>query len=232
MLASGLAKSVNTDTGGKQAIYSKWIANYDAITPQDKKNMLAMLPTFQKTLFFSIVIPVYNTAPDLLKQAIQSVLSQSYPHFEVCIADDASPNPRVREVILEAAQSDPRVKYLFRSVNGHISECSNSALSLAKGDFVVLLDHDDLIPPHSLWVVAFYVNANPDCQVLFSDEDKIDEDGVRQDPYFKGSFDQYLLYGHNMVSHLGVYRRSLVEELGGFRKGYEGSQDYDLALLL
>jgi glycosyltransferase involved in cell wall biosynthesis len=113
-------------------------------------------------------------------------------------------------------------------VNGHISECSNSALALASGEFVVFLDHDDLIPAHCLWMVAFYINLYPDCQVLFSDEDKIDKGGKRQDPYFKGSFDEYLLYGHNMVSHLGVYRRSLVEQMGGFRRGYEGSQDYDL----
>ena len=114
------------------------------------------------------------------------------------------------------------------SQNSHISECSNSALALASGEFVVLLDHDDLIPEHCLWMVAFYINSHPECKVLFSDEDKIGKYGQRQDPYFKGAFDEYLLYGHNMVTHLGVYRRSLVEASGGFRRGFEGAQDYDL----
>jgi O-antigen biosynthesis protein len=192
--------------------------------------MLDMVSGFKTRPIISVIIPVYNTNLKLLEQAIESVLAQTYPYFEVCIADDASTDPQVRAAVLEAAQRDSRIKYVFRPENGHISECSNSALSLASGDFVVLLDHDDLIPAHSLWMVVFYINLYPDCQVLFSDEDKIDEIGVRQDPYFKGSFDEYLLYGHNLVSHLGVYRRSLVEEVGGFRQGYEGSQDYDLIL--
>jgi len=149
-------------------------------------------------------MPVYNTKIELLKQAIESVLAQTYPYFELCIADDASSDPQIRAVIQEAAGRDQRIKYLFRPANGHISECSNSALSLAAGEFVALVDHDDVIPAHSLWTFAFYINMYPDCQVVFSDEDKIDEDGLRQDPYFKGPFDEYLLYGHNMVTHLGV----------------------------
>jgi glycosyltransferase involved in cell wall biosynthesis len=213
-----------------QGNYLEWIARYDTITQKHRIDMIELLTTFKTTPLFSVVIPVYNTNIDLLKRAIESVLAQTYPYFEVCIADDASSDPKVRAVIQEAARLDQRIRYVFRPENGHISECSNSALALASGEFVVFLDHDDLIPAHSLWMVAFYINLYPDCQVLFSDEDKIDEGGTRQDPYFKGSFDEYLLYGHNMVSHLGVYRRALVEEVGGFRRGYEGSQDYDLVL--
>ena len=229
-ITTGLAKSLNGSTSENQLKYLEWIARYDAITQKDRSDMSELLSTFKIKPLFSVLIPAYNTKIGLLKQAIESVLAQTYPYFEICIADDASPDPEVRTVILEAARRDPRIKYVFRPKNGHISECSNSALALASGEFVVLLDHDDLIPAHSLWMVAFYINLYPDCQVLFSGEDKIDEAEQRQDPYFKGAFDEYLLYGHNMVSHLGVYRRSLVEEVGAFRRGYEGSQDYDLIL--
>jgi GT2 family glycosyltransferase len=127
-------------------------------------------------------------------------------------------------------RSDPRIKVEFRKDNGHISEASNSALALAKGDYIVLVDHDDAIPAHCLAVIARAINDHPGAQVLYSDEDKLDTDGVRRDPYFKGAFNEYLMFGHNMVSHIGVYSRALVTSIGGFRKGYEGSQDYDLLL--
>jgi GT2 family glycosyltransferase len=228
--AEAAAKSLNVSTSINQAMYLGWIERYDTITQNDIRDMAALLPGFKTKPLISVIMPVYNTKIELLKQAIESVLAQTYPYFELCIADDASSDPKIRTLIQKAARRDQRIKYLFRPANGHISECSNSALSLAAGKFVAFLDHDDVIPVHSLWTVAFYINMYPDCQVVFSDEDKIDEDGLRQDPCFKGAFDEYLLYGYNMVTHLGVYRRSLVEELGGFRKGYEGSQDYDLVL--
>ncbi len=228
--AEAAAKSLNVSTSINQATYLGWIERYDTITQNDISDMAALLPGFKTKPLISVIMPVYNTKIELLKRAIESVLAQTYPYFELCIADDASSDPQIRALIQEAARRDQRVKCFFRPANGHISECSNSALSLATGDFVALVDHDDVIPVHSLWMVAFYINIYPDCQVVFSDEDKIDEDGLRQDPYFKGTFDEYLLYGHNMVTHLGVYRRSLLEDLGGFRRGYEGSQDYDLVL--
>jgi len=225
-----VAKSINPQQSLNQIKYNEWIAAYDTVTSIDKEKMLELLPEMRIKPTFSIIIPVYNTNQQLLREAIASVLTQTYPYFEICIADDASPDARVRNVIEEAARNDSRIKYVFRDINGHISECSNTALSLATGDYIVLLDHDDIIPVHSLWVVAYYINLHPNGQIFFSDEDKIDEDGLRQDPYFKGEFDQYLLYGHNMVSHLGIYKRSLIESIGGFRKGFEGSQDYDLTL--
>ncbi|MGH6835537.1 MAG: glycosyltransferase family 2 protein [Methylocella sp.] len=229
-IAGAAAKSLNASAMINQATYLEWIARYDTITRDDIIEMNVLLSSFKITPLFSVIMPVYNTNTSFLKQAIDSVLAQTYPYFELCIADDASSDPEIRAIIQEAARRDQRIKYLFRPANGHISECSNSAFSLATGDFVVLVDHDDVIPKHSLWTVASYINKYPDCQVLFSDEDKFNYDGLRQDPYFKGAFDEYLLYGHNMVSHLGVYNRSLVEEVGRFRRGYEGSQDYDLIL--
>jgi len=225
-----LAKYLNTTPHSKQIEYEDWVSKYDSITEKDIEIMHEKLSEFSVKPLFSIILPVYNTDATLLKDVINSILSQTYPFFELCIADDASPNENVRKIIEAEAEQDERIKYIFRTENGHISQCSNSALSLATGDFVVLVDHDDLIPKHALWVIAHYINNYPDKKIFFSDEDKIDEDGKRQDPYFKGSFDQYLLYGHNLVSHLGVYELNLVKSIGGFRKGFEGSQDYDLIL--
>jgi GT2 family glycosyltransferase len=118
----------------------------------------------------------------------------------------------------------------FRKKNGHISESSNTALKLASSDWVVLFDHDDLLSEHALFWVVKAINENPKVQLIYSDEDKINEDGRRQDPYFKCDWNLDLFYSHNLFSHLGVYRTSLVKKVGGFRPGFEGSQDYDLAL--
>ncbi|MFN8109091.1 MAG: glycosyltransferase family 2 protein [Thermoleophilia bacterium] len=175
-------------------------------------------------------MPVYNTDPGFLRAAIESVRNQLYPRWELCIADDASTDPRVRQVLREAAASDTRIRVVERDENGHISRASNSALQLATGEFIALLDHDDLLAPEALLVMAAAIRAEPGAEVLYSDEDKVDADGNRRDPFFKTDFDPVQLLGQNFICHLGVYRRSLVEQVGGFRVGYEGSQDYDLAL--
>ena len=160
----------------------------------------------------------------------QSVRHQLYDKLELCIADDASPGPHVREIVQQAAAEDHRVKWVRRSTNGHISAASNSALALAEGEFVALMDHDDVLPAHALYEVLVALNRQPDLDIIYSDEDQIDKAGRRQTPYFKTDWNRELFLGHNFISHLGVYRRSLVEKVGGFRVGFEGSQDYDLAL--
>ena len=179
---------------------------------------------------FSVVMPVYQAPLPWLRRAIESVQAQSYPHWELCISDDASPSPAVREVLAEYARADARIKVHYRERNGHISESSNSAIELASGDFMALLDHDDELHPDALLYMAEAIAANSGVQLLYSDEDKIDENGVRFDPYFKSDFNYELLLGQNCISHLGVYALPLVREVGGFRKGMEGSQDWDLAL--
>ena len=130
----------------------------------------------------------------------------------------------------EFAAKDSRIKVAYRAVNGHISATSNDALALASGEFAVLLDHDDQLPAHALYMVAEELAAFPDTDLIYSDEDKIDEEGERYNPYFKPDWDPDLLGSQNYFSHLGVYRLSLVREVGGFRTGLEGSQDYDLVL--
>ena len=175
-------------------------------------------------------MPVYNTNPVFLRKALDSVLEQLYPNWELCIADDASSNPEIRTILDDYARRDRRIKLVYRSENGHISAASNSALELATGDFIALMDHDDELLEHSLYMVALTINEHLDSDIIYSDEDKIDVAGVRQTPYFKPDWNPELFYSQNYLNHLGVYRASLVREVGGFRKGFEGSQDYDLAL--
>ncbi|MDE5093273.1 MAG: glycosyltransferase, partial [Trichodesmium sp. St11_bin5] len=178
----------------------------------------------------SIIVPVYNTPESFLKAMIQSVMDQIYPYWELCIADDASPNPHLKEILKDYAQKDERIKVIFREENGHISANSNSALSLATGDFISLLDHDDILTPDALYEVILLLNKHPEADMIYSDEDKINEADERLDPFFKTGWCPDSLLSRMYICHLGTYRRSIIEELGGFRVGYEGSQDYDLVL--
>jgi O-antigen biosynthesis protein len=178
----------------------------------------------------SIVMPTYNTPEKWLRKVIDSVLDQVYENWELCIADDCSPKSEVRTVLESYAARDPRIKVAYRSTNGHISASSNTALELAVGEFVGLLDHDDELHPLALYCVVELINQHPDAALIYSDEDKISEDGERSDPYFKCDFNYDLFLSQNMISHFGVYRTSVMRAVGGFRTGFEGSQDYDLAL--
>ena len=210
--------------------YHGWLRLYD---PTDKATMTALgqkIKDLGITTTFSVVMPVYNPPLDYLRQAIESVQAQVYPHWEICIADDASPNAAVRELLTELAAEDPRIKLVFREKNGHISAATNSALEIATGDYIALMDNDDLLPPHALAYMALAAHQHPQAGLIYSDEDKVTEDNVRQAPYFKCQFNYELFLSQNMISHFGVYRRSVLEEIGGFRVGYEGAQDWDLAL--
>ncbi|WP_338765920.1 glycosyltransferase [Massilia sp. METH4] len=178
----------------------------------------------------SILMPVYNPPPVFLEAAIHSVRAQSYSRWQLCIADDASPDPAIRKILEKHAAHDDRVRVVFREKNGHICRSSNSALALASGEFIALLDHDDLLHRDALLEVANVITQNPDVGMIFSDEDKCNENGLRYAPYRKAGWDPELLLGQNCISHLGVFRTEIVRTLGGFRPGYEGSQDYDLAL--
>ena len=210
--------------------YREWVDLYDTISPQEAKEIrrfLAKLPIEPK---FSVLVPVYQTPLKALIEMTASVKAQIYDNWELCIADDASKQPHIREFLEAEARAEPRIKLVFREENGNISAASNSALALATGDFVALLDHDDVLAPHALAIMAEAINRHPGADILYSDEDKLDADGHRYGAYFKPDWNPELLYGQNFISHLGVYRTSLVRGLGGFRVGFEGSQDYDMAL--
>ncbi|MCC2632545.1 MAG: glycosyl transferase family 2 [Ramlibacter sp.] len=219
-----------TSQGESAMSYGEWVEKIELPGLPDAVALKYMLQEIDPKPKFSVVVPTYNPAVGHLRACIESVLAQSYEHWELCIADDASTQPHVREILREYEARDPRIKVCYRSENGHISRASNSALELATGDFVALLDHDDKLAEHALLFMADAIHRHPAVQVLYSDEDKLDENGDRVDPHFKSGWNPDLFYAQNYVSHLGVYRRSLLEKIGGFRAGVEGSQDQDLLL--
>lgn len=209
--------------------YQSWIQT-NAITDENRRCFREKIAAFQALPKISVVMPVYDVEEKWLRLCIESVIRQVYENWEFCIADDCSPSPHVKEILNEYAVKDRRIKVEFRSENGHISAASNSALRLATGEFCVLLDHDDELSEDALFWVANEINTYPKARMIYSDEDVIDINGRRSEPKFKPDLSRDLLYSLNMVTHLSAYKTDLLRELGGFRLGFEGSQDYDLAL--
>jgi len=210
--------------------YAAWIRDCETLSDADRSAIRDHIARLAAKPLISIVMPAYETPEKLLREAIASVKAQFYPHWELCIADDASPSATVQRVVMEEAATDPRIKFVRCATNGNISAATNAALALATGEFVALMDHDDLLAERALYEVAVELNAHPDADMIYSDEDHIDAAGRRHTPYFKPGWNVDLMLGHNLFSHLGVYRRDLVTRVGGLRIGFEGSQDYDLAL--
>ena len=175
-------------------------------------------------------MPVYNTPAQLVDEAIASVVGQIYQNWELCIADDCSTKRHVRRVLKKWQRRDSRIKLVFRKENGHISHSTNSAFALADGEWIALMDHDDLLRPHALAEVALEIARHPKSEIIYSDEDKIDAKGRRYDPYFKPDFSRELFRSQNYLNHLTVHRAENIRAVDGWRPGFEGSQDYDLNL--
>jgi GT2 family glycosyltransferase len=210
--------------------YAEWVRQNDTPDEAARASMRAAIDAMTDAPVISIVMPTYNPDAKWFRRAVDSVLAQSYPHWELCIADDASTAPGARELVRSVAALDPRIKVVFREANGHISEASNSALALATGRWVGLLDHDDELAEHALYCTARAIAEHPAARLIYSDEDKVDEQGRRHDPYFKPDWNPDLFLSHNLFCHFGVYEHALLREVGGFRRGFEGAQDYDLVL--
>ena len=210
--------------------YEEWIETVETPSLPDKGDVKVILETMQKPPLISVVMPVYNPEEVYLRACIDSVLEQSYPYWELCIADDKSPKEHVQRVLREYEAKDPRVKVVYRQQNGHISAASNSALQIATGEFVALLDHDDALPEHALLFIAQTIHSQPNARILYSDEDKLNAKGERFEPHFKSDWNPDLFFSQNYVSHLGVYHHDLLKKISGFRLGVEGSQDQDLLL--
>ena len=215
---------------GDAGDYARWIRCYDQLQREDVKRVREQIAQFHYSPLISVLLPVYNSNLKWLRRAILSVQKQLYPRWELCIVDDASTDRKIWPFLQRRARQDRRIKLMRRAENGHISAASNDALRLATGDFVALLDHDDELAPTALYFVAGALNKNRDLQLLYSDEDKLDEHNRRCEPYFKSDWNPELFLAQNFVSHLSVYRTDLIHRIGGFRVGFEGSQDYDLAL--
>lgn len=226
----GLGATLNDfwpNTSQPNEDYDDWLLRHD--TAEQHKSVETWVSDLSYQPLISIILPTYNANLDWLSQAIESVTSQSYGNWELCIADDASTDSDV-QAWLRSIEKNDRIKITFRPENGHISAASNSALALATGEFVTFLDHDDQLHPHALATIVGQLNKTPDLDLIYSDEDKIDESGNRFGPHFKSDWNPDLLLSQNYICHLAVYRRTLVETVGGLREGYEGAQDYDLAL--
>lgn len=195
--------------------------------------LLEALPLLTTGIKISIITPVYK--PNLIhfNAMLASVFNQSYSNWQLILVDDSSQDIDLN-LSLREAEKDPRVTVVRRTENGHISKASNDGLEHATGEYIALLDHDDLLQIDALKAVIFYIeqeklNAN-DVNILYSDEDKINEEGEFEQAHFKPQWNPDLLYSHNYICHLGVYKKSLLDQIGGFRVGVEGSQDYDLLL--
>jgi glycosyltransferase involved in cell wall biosynthesis len=210
--------------------YSEWVEEHDTLTEEKLEQYRNELVDLPLQPLISVLVPIYNCPEKFLIRMIESVESQVYSNWELCLADDCSTDPHVKRVIDEYAKKDSRIKVIHREKNGHISEATNSCLDIAQGEFIALLDHDDELREHSLFWMVKELNVYPEVQFIYSDEDKIDEEGVRFLPHFKPDWSPELFYSQNYLCHFSVIKRQLVEDAGRYRKGYEGSQDFDLFL--
>lgn len=208
--------------------YKHWLKRHSRSASQ-LTNLAAEIDALPYKPLLSIVTPLYNTEARWLRPFFASVLAQLYPRWELCIADDASADPQTMDVLAEYAVT-PRIRVTRLASRSGISAASNAALAMAGGEFVVLMDSDDEIPPDAFCDIVRFLNDQPQSDFIYSDEDKLDEQGRRCEPYFKPDWSPELLHSYMYINHVMVLRRSLVVELGGFRDECAGSQDHDLAL--
>lgn len=209
--------------------YRFWVGRHALSEAElDKQRILSKELKYRPKI--SIITPVYNTEERWLIACIESIRKQTYDNWELCLADDASTKPYIKDILKKFSQQDPRIKVVFRKQNGHICRSSNSALKLATGEYVGLLDHDDEIAPQALFRVVEVLNRYPNTDFIYSDEDKLELDGRRVDPHFKPGWSPDKLYSFMYAGHLSIYRKEIIDKLRGFRPGLEGSQDYDLLL--
>lgn len=220
--------AVTAPDGGED--YQAWIAAFDTLSAGELARMRERFSHTPAPPRISVVMPTYETPASMLREALDSVLDQAYEHWELCIADDHSTAPAVREILEEYAARDSRVKVAYRPHNGGIAAATNTAVDMATGDWIAFLDHDDRLAAHALFCMADAIVRHPEGRLFYSDEDKLDEQGVRCDPYFKPDWNVELVRSHNLVTHLAVYEAGRLRELGGLREGFDGAQDYDLVL--
>lgn len=210
--------------------YAIWVKNH-ALREHDLIRQREQSKQFLYRPLISIITPTYNTPKTFLIDCIESVLAQTYDNWELCLADDASTHPHVVKILKSYSKKDIRIKVVWRKQNGHISEASNTALESAHGEFIALLDHDDVLWPNALFETVQLLKEYQDADFIYTDEDKLDLDGkTHVDPFFKPDWSPDYLRSINYITHFAVIRKSLAIKAGSFRKGYEGAQDWDLFL--
>lgn len=210
--------------------YAQWLHAESKYLLVDRNSLAAEIDGLWNPPLISIVMPVCDPPKPWLQRAIDSVRQQLYPHWQLCIADDASTLAYVRPLLESAAAADARIHLTFRESRGHICSTTRSALALANGEFITFLDHDDELSPFALARVAIEIGRYTEVDLLYSDEDLIGTDGQRYDPYFKPDWNPELLRTQNYLCHLSIYRADLLRGLDAFRSEVQGSQDWDLAL--
>ena len=201
--------------------YNKWL---------EENEVIKTISDFKYNPLISILIPVYNIEAIYLKECVESILNQTYQNFEIILVDDCSTKKETVNALKEYENTDERIIVKYRKKNGHISKATNDALKLAKGQFIGLVDNDDTLRVDALSLVVEALNKNPDLDMIYSDEDKIDLNGKRCEPNFKPDYSPDLLLSYNYICHFTVLRKKIVEQIKGFRVGTEGVQDYDLFL--
>ena len=211
--------------------YQRWRKQH-RLTTAEIQAAREEIKTWSHLPLFSLLLPVYNVETVWLEKAIQSVKAQIYPHWELCIADDASSAIDIAPFLEKYRKRDRRIKIIFREKNGNISAASNSALELAEGEYIGLLDHDDELAIDTLFEVAKCLQTHPDADFIYTDEDHIDAQGKHFDPAFKPDWSPEYFHTQMYTCHFGVYSTQLVREIGGFRSEFDGAQDYDLVLRL
>lgn len=209
--------------------YNKWIEKNE-LANTARKQIQGKVDNFEIQPLISIIMPVYNVNPIWLEKAISSVKKQLYPYWELCVVNDASTDTRINDLLSKHASDDPRIKLKILSRNSGIATASNEAVAISSGQYIGLLDHDDEISIDALYENVKLLNRYPDAQLIYSDKDKIDINGNRLNPFFKPDYSPDLLLSQNYMCHFNVIAKSVFEKIGGFRKGFDGSQDHDLLL--
>jgi glycosyltransferase involved in cell wall biosynthesis len=210
--------------------YPEWIRRFDCLSARARGAVRGTLPSLEHAPRISVLMSTCNAQERWLRHAVESVRRQIYPHWELCIVDDASTEPGVRGILEEYAALDSRIRISFRTGRGGVCVARNEGLSRTSGDYVAFLDEHDILAEHALYLIARGLSTRPHTDIVYSDEDRVDASGSRHSPYFKPDFNAELFYSTGYLGHLGVLRRSLVESVGGFRPGLEGESDFDLVL--
>lgn len=211
--------------------FKQWLLE-NQLTESDLQEMRRELEDFVYKPVISIITPVYNVDETWLSKCIKSVTEQIYPHWELCLADDASTQEHVFGVLEKYSAGDERIKVVSLPENRGIAGATNAGIELASGEFMGLLDNDDELTPDALFQVVKLLNEHPDADMIYSDEDKVNQVGASCEPFFKPDWSPELFLAQMYTCHFGVYRKSLVDRVGAFSEGYDGSQDYEFVLRL
>lgn len=211
--------------------FESWL-RVNQLTSRNLKSYRHLNGSREKNVLFSIIIPVYKPEIKFLKEALQSVYNQTFNSWQICITNDCSNDDELSIFLNKLSKENPKIKLHERIENGGIAKATNDSISLATGEFLVFLDQDDLLSPIALSEFARYLEKYPSTDFIYSDDDKIDLNGRHYSPQFKPDWSPELLLSYCYISHAKVVRSSLSQEIGHFREGYDGSQDYDYLLRL